>query len=824
MTRSGLLLAFALAISGGCARTEVLVGVATDIEAPGTVDLVRLSVSREGVELFHNDWDISGIPNVPNELPGSFGVYSADGSETKVEITVSGFKNGSVVELVRRDSILKLVSGRTLFLRMGLVIKCMASNCSPGQTCIEGVCKDPNIDAHMLPDFTDDLVTHVTCDSGTVFLDTSTKQPMPLLGDAQCAGPCVEGTCYNPLPDDGGTSNALWMPEALPSSAQNATLNGIWGIASPYDVFAVGDDGAGGGKILHLAGGAPTQSNAWTEETLPAGTPALFGVSGTSVNDVWAVGSGGVILHRAAGGWTADPTAPSGAQLRGVYAPSTSQAIAVGATAGGSGPHVELWNGSQWTIDSTFPGTLALNAVSGFGTEIDVVGAGNQGFNLKNGTWSSLGVPISDTNPDLLGLWVSPDGNGGIIVGSRGFLVNALSKTGGGTIEPSGTQADLTGAWASGPNDLYAIGKSGVIVHSQGNGSWQMQPSSTKGDILAIWGSGPGDVYAVGASGTVLHSTGGGGPPLDDGGIVQPPDAGFVVDMGVGCPPNGCILLQGLPQPFTIAVDNKGMYWVNKSGSVMQANTDGTNPIMLAQGLTQPFGLAIDLGTVFYSEVSAGRISRADKGVALSGASIITGRTSPVHLATNSGPFADASQIFWAEATQVLMAPAGGGTVTTMANGRTAANSVASDGINVFFTDFTANGIVGQVPINMPLSLTTLAPSQNMPGRVTTDSKNVYWTNNAAAAAGSVNQVQISQTTITPLATNRTNPNVIATDGSNVYWAEGVAGGGVFKVPVGGGAMTPIATNQGTPNGIAVDGTFVYWTTQTGGEVRRALK
>ncbi len=208
----------ALASAGGCARTEVLVGVATDIEAPGIVDLVRLSVTREGVELFHNDWDISGIPNVPNELPGSFGVFSPDGSETKVGITVSGFKNGSVVEVVRRDAILTLISGKTLFLRMGLVKRCQPIDCGPGQTCVEGACQDPLLDANRLPPFIDDLVTHVTCDSGTQFIDTSTKQPLGMIGPGDCNPDelCSEGTCYKVA---GSTGPGIEQkPDAGPSA------------------------------------------------------------------------------------------------------------------------------------------------------------------------------------------------------------------------------------------------------------------------------------------------------------------------------------------------------------------------------------------------------------------------------------------------------------------------------------------------------------------------------------------------------------------------------------------------------------------------------
>jgi len=62
-------------------------------------------------------------------------------------------------------------------------------------------------------------------------------------------------------------------------------LYGVWG-SSGNDVFAVGSDG----NILHYDG------SSWTPMT--SGTAnALDGVWGSSGNDVFAVGSGGNILH-----------------------------------------------------------------------------------------------------------------------------------------------------------------------------------------------------------------------------------------------------------------------------------------------------------------------------------------------------------------------------------------------------------------------------------------------------------------------------------------------------------------------------------------------
>ena len=215
MKKLWLLLALAAL---GCNRTEIVIGVVTDIEAPDSVDTVVLSAEREGVQVLSYTWPISGIPNQPFELPGSFGVYSSDGTPVKVTLEVAGLKGNQIV--VKRQSIVSLVKGKTLFLRMSLVQRCMQTECEKqGLTCIEGACRDPLVDEKTLPDFAPEMVTSVACSSGTVFVNTSTKKPLPMSGAGDCAADeqCGEGTCYK-IPQDQlaavqGTQAVTWVDE-----------------------------------------------------------------------------------------------------------------------------------------------------------------------------------------------------------------------------------------------------------------------------------------------------------------------------------------------------------------------------------------------------------------------------------------------------------------------------------------------------------------------------------------------------------------------------------------------------------------------------------
>src|SRR5580765_8417384 len=107
----------------GCSdRTEIVVGVATDLKARGQIDLVTFVGSRNGVPIVQQQWDLSDKPAGHYELPGSFGLYSPDGTEVGIELSVQAFKNQQPV--TERDALIHLVHGKTLFMRMGVVADC----------------------------------------------------------------------------------------------------------------------------------------------------------------------------------------------------------------------------------------------------------------------------------------------------------------------------------------------------------------------------------------------------------------------------------------------------------------------------------------------------------------------------------------------------------------------------------------------------------------------------------------------------------------------------------------------------------------------------
>jgi hypothetical protein len=205
----------------GCqGRTELMVGLITDINAPAPLDVAHLRVFPNG--------DTSAMPKIDtfwtlepgmDKLPGSFGLNSADGSGADVEIIVTGERpggpNGDNIVFLTRRARLTFVSGKTLFMRMALVGACMnRTDCTDQQTCREGVCVDKMVDATTLPKFdpTGVQVTSVQC-GASVFQDTSSHQQITGNGvvdtGGECGGgQCIEGTCY--VPPQGNSGPAMF--------------------------------------------------------------------------------------------------------------------------------------------------------------------------------------------------------------------------------------------------------------------------------------------------------------------------------------------------------------------------------------------------------------------------------------------------------------------------------------------------------------------------------------------------------------------------------------------------------------------------------------
>ena len=262
----------ALGLGGGCGdkkRTEVMLGVATDLDAPDPLTLVDLQVFKlpEEIPVAGQGLEISGNINTVYELPGTFGVYSASGAADRIRVKLTGTRRRPQgdTKLVVRTAVLNLVPGKTLFVRLGIVTACIGKlDCGDGLTCIDGECGSEEIDSSRLPDYHPGMEHEIACPGGTGYVDTSTKQPLTVTGTSCAAGEtCMEGYCLAPAPADGGQDRG----QAFDAGRDAADAGGD----------------AGGGTGGTDAGSAPDA----------AGTGGAGGVAGPGTGGAVGPGTGG---------------------------------------------------------------------------------------------------------------------------------------------------------------------------------------------------------------------------------------------------------------------------------------------------------------------------------------------------------------------------------------------------------------------------------------------------------------------------------------------------------------------------------------------------
>ena len=211
-----------------------MIGVATDLQIPGDIDVLGLSVSDpDGVQIVARQWQLGAAPG-EYSLPGSFGI-SPDGARQSFLIRVDGFHSEGVNSdgtarttlAISRRSETSFVEGRTLFLRMALERSCFGAldgACAAGEWCAEGVCKPIAIPSSRLNEYAPGMELSAQCGAGASTLHLAPP------ASVQCptGSECVESSCLviGTAPDDGGRP-------------QDATPASIADSAAPQDLLIV---------------------------------------------------------------------------------------------------------------------------------------------------------------------------------------------------------------------------------------------------------------------------------------------------------------------------------------------------------------------------------------------------------------------------------------------------------------------------------------------------------------------------------------------------------------------------------------------------------
>ncbi len=176
-------------------------------------------------------------------------------------------------------------------------------------------------------------------------------------------------------------------------------------------------------------------------------------------------------------------------------------------------------------------------------------------------------------------------------------------------------------------------------------------------------------------------------------------------------------------------------------------------------------------------------------------------RPNPTAVAT------DGVNVYWTEAAgTILKVPANGGTITTLATGLAGLGGIATDGTNLFFTQGSS---IVRMSINGGTPTTLFANRVGLTGRIAVDGANLYWQegNNIQKApkAGGTVSLLISRASISGLAT----------DGTHVYLAENLNPGNLLRLPVAGGTPTVFLSGPRSLTSVAVGANHLVWTENT---------
>jgi hypothetical protein len=196
------------------------------------------------------------------------------------------------------------------------------------------------------------------------------------------------------------TGATLWWVFVVPGSAES--------------VYAVGENGL----IVHWDGATSSQ--------MPSGTNAtLFGIWGSSDDDLWAVGgipdTRGAILHKDATGWhDATPASNTGAYFK-VWGRAANDVFVCGQLS-----TVLHWDGAAWKpLDTGLGGPTSLFTIAGNARgDLYAVGGASQAVVLRYaaGVFSPLGDALLANAPGLAGVAVDSDGTV-LLVGTSGTML-----------------------------------------------------------------------------------------------------------------------------------------------------------------------------------------------------------------------------------------------------------------------------------------------------------------------------------------------------------------------------------------------------------------
>ncbi len=278
----------------------------------------------------------------------------------------------------------------------------------------------------------------------------------------------------------------------------SATLNAVW--AQGDVAVAVGDFG----NVLVYDGAE------WTQQRV-SGAESLFGVHGSGVTDVWAVGLDGAAYHYDGSSWT--PSASG--TTDGLFDVWTDGAVAYAVGEAGA---VQFFDGTTWTTIDLGAGGSFFAVDGSSSDEVWVVGSESRVRRFDGDKWKTVFVSTFDYNLrevivlsptevfvglEFLGGPRQPDGDvlhgGGQVLAYDGTAFNIEFDSGSQDIW---SIARVTGS------EAWAVGDFGYLMFGDADGwtpVWEGSSRITVKGLYSVAAPASGQVYIVGQGGTVFQ-------------------------------------------------------------------------------------------------------------------------------------------------------------------------------------------------------------------------------------------------------------------------------------------------------------------------------
>lgn len=223
----------------------------------------------------------------------------------------------------------------------------------------------------------------------------------------------------------------------------------------------------------------------------------LTGVWGAAPDDVFVVGSEGLVLHFDGRAW-ASRSGPGSEHYEAVWGHSGQVFIA--GMRSPQGGLVRRFDGQRWSSESLLT-TAYLSDVWGSGPDnVFAVGGGGAVLHFDGHHWRPQ---QSGTSQDLLAVW-GASATDVFAVGHDGTLIHYDGSA--WSARASGTSAHLRAIWGSSGTDVFIAGDE-TILHYDGS-AWTAHPIERTW-LAGISGTGPADAIAVGHNGVIVRFDGG---------------------------------------------------------------------------------------------------------------------------------------------------------------------------------------------------------------------------------------------------------------------------------------------------------------------------